>query len=228
MPVTQSGLIDERTIGADYGLCLFQIVPCLQCQPVEGGGVEGEGKADGDVGGDGVGAVVEGFDVARGYAGATGELGGVECAGDQLYVQEYVVGLAKRGPAGSSLGWISGLFLPPDGIESLTQYGYVGRTNKLVSQLLPVAQMRADRRIEIPGHISHLRKMIPETAGVAWPAPPLPMRRFRCEGRHSASQPTSCIRRPSPSAPIPSAPGRADPVHSHSRTSSKYAPTALH
>jgi len=58
----------------------------LKCQPVKGGGVEGKGEADGDLGRDGVGVGDEGFDVGGGYAAAAGEPGGVECVGDQVGV----------------------------------------------------------------------------------------------------------------------------------------------
>ncbi len=95
-PVALTPLINERTIGADDRLRPFQIVPRLKCQPVEGGGVEGEGKADGDLGGDWVGVGDEGFDLVGGYAGTTGKLGGVECAGDQVGVQQDVAGGSQR------------------------------------------------------------------------------------------------------------------------------------
>ena len=91
-PVVLTHLIRKRTIGADHRLRPFQIVPRLKCQPVEGGGVEGEGEAEGDLGGDGEGVGDEGFDLVGGYAGAAGELSGVECARDEVGVQQDVAG----------------------------------------------------------------------------------------------------------------------------------------
>ena len=90
--IVHSSLINERTIGADHRLGPFQVIPRLKCQPVEGGGVEGEGEADGDLGGDGVGVGDERFNLIGGYAAATGELGGVEGARDQVGVQQDVAG----------------------------------------------------------------------------------------------------------------------------------------
>ena len=88
--------INERTIGADRRFRPLQVVSGLKRQPIKGGGVEDERKAEGDLGGDGVGVGDEGFDVVCGDAGATGELGGVECVGDQVGVQQDVAGGSQR------------------------------------------------------------------------------------------------------------------------------------
>jgi len=86
----QTRLINERTIGADRRLRPLQIVPRLKCQPVEGSRVEDEGKAQRGLGSDGMRVGDEGFDVIGGDAGASSQLGGVECVRDQVGVQQDV------------------------------------------------------------------------------------------------------------------------------------------
>jgi len=88
--------INKRPISAHNRLRPFQIVPRLKCKPVEGGGVEGEGKAECDLGGDRVSVSNEGFYLIGGYAGATGESGGVEGVGDEVGVQQDVAGGSQR------------------------------------------------------------------------------------------------------------------------------------